>query len=303
MPNDSRSFSTRTDFISRKTTFNAASYAAFRPSYPPLLYSLINNYHRGAKSSLLDLGCGHGLISRKFSKEFDRVLATDPSPGMIKQAQSQSTDPEYKNISFREATAENLSFLPDSSVDAVVSGQAAHWFDFKKAWPEIFRVLRPGGTIAFWVYKDHVYVDYPKATSILIDYAYSMSKDKVGSYWEPGRNLVRQNYKTIVPPTEYFTDVERIEYEPSPTGAGTGEGTLLMDKRMTVAQSMSYLRTWSSVHAWAEDHGHPKPRDEGGEGDVIDAMYDDMRKAEGWEGDDMELTIEWGSALLLARKK
>ena len=222
---------------------------------------------------------------------------------MVKQAKSQSTGPEYTNISFREAQAENLSFLPDSSVDAVVSGQAAHWFDFKKAWPEVFRVLRPGGTLAFWCYKDHAFVDYPKATTILDDYVYSMSKEKLGSYWEPGRQLVRQNYKTIVLPTDLFTDVERIEYEPSTTGPKKGEGTLLIEKRMTVEQSMDYLRTWSSVHAWMEAHRNPKSRKEGGDGDVVDTLYDIIRKAEGWESDEMEVNIEWGSALILARKK
>jgi hypothetical protein len=32
-------------------------------------------------------------------------------------------------------------------------------------------------------------------------------------------------------------------------------------------------------------------------------MYDEMREAEGWESDDLELDMEWGSALILARKK
>jgi SAM-dependent methyltransferase len=35
--------------------------------------------------------------------------------------------------------------LPDGSVDAVLAGQAAHWFDLDGAMPEIARVLRPGG--------------------------------------------------------------------------------------------------------------------------------------------------------------
>lgn len=222
---------------------------------------------------------------------------------MISQAQKQSSDAAYRNVSFRQASAEDLSFLPAESVDAIVSGQAAHWFDFSKAWRECARLLRPGGTLAFWCYKDHVYVDYPKASAILMDYAYGMSKDKLGSYWEPGRALVRQNYKAIVPPEELFMDMERVEYEPGTKGPRTGEGTLLIEKRMTVAQSMEYLRTWSSVHSWLEDHGNPKPRREGGEGDAVDAMYDEMREAEGWESDDLELDMEWGSALILARKK
>ena len=38
--------------------------------------------------------------------------------------------------------------LPDQSVDAVLAGQAAHWFDLDRALPEIARVLTPGGVFA-----------------------------------------------------------------------------------------------------------------------------------------------------------
>jgi SAM-dependent methyltransferase len=38
--------------------------------------------------------------------------------------------------------------LPDASVDAVLVGQAMHWFDLSRAIPEIARVLVPGGVLA-----------------------------------------------------------------------------------------------------------------------------------------------------------
>jgi SAM-dependent methyltransferase len=38
--------------------------------------------------------------------------------------------------------------LPDASVDAVVAGQAMHWFDMTLAAPEIARVLVPGGVLS-----------------------------------------------------------------------------------------------------------------------------------------------------------
>src|SRR4051794_12362299 len=46
----------------------------------------------------------------------------------------------------RSGTAESIP-LPDVSVDAVVVGQAFHWFDPARALPEMARVLRPGGTV------------------------------------------------------------------------------------------------------------------------------------------------------------
>jgi SAM-dependent methyltransferase len=46
-----------------------------------------------------------------------------------------------------EGSAEALP-LPDQSVDAVLCGQAMHWFDMDRALPEIARVLTPGGVLA-----------------------------------------------------------------------------------------------------------------------------------------------------------
>ncbi|ONK16073.1 Methyltransferase domain protein [Streptomyces sp. MP131-18] len=38
--------------------------------------------------------------------------------------------------------------LPDATVDAVLAGNAMHWFDMAVAGPEIARVLAPGGILA-----------------------------------------------------------------------------------------------------------------------------------------------------------
>ena len=48
-----------------------------------------------------------------------------------------------------EALAGSAEAIPldDASVDAVVVGQAFHWFDHQRALPEIVRVLHPGGAL------------------------------------------------------------------------------------------------------------------------------------------------------------
>jgi SAM-dependent methyltransferase len=57
-------------------------------------------------------------------------------------------------VTILDGRAESIP-LPDASVDAVLAGQAAHWFDLDRAMPEIARVLAPGGVLAgLWNAED-----------------------------------------------------------------------------------------------------------------------------------------------------
>jgi trans-aconitate 3-methyltransferase len=256
----------------------------------------------------VDLGTGHGLICRSLAGAFDKVLGTDPSQGMIMQAESATRKDEYPNIDFVQASAESLPFLDDSSVDMVVAGQAAHWFDYPKLFKEMKRIVRPGGTLAFWAYTDHVFRGYPAASKLVHETAYGASKDLLGSYWQqPGRSIV-QNYLRDIKPPSVVWEVERREYDPTVSMPQSKEGKIVMEKRMTVAANMEYMRTWSSYHGWQEAHPEKKAKSAGGEGDVVDELFEEIKNQEpNWDRDgnwrDMEVNISWGTALVLARKR
>jgi hypothetical protein len=226
---------------------------------------------------------------------------------MIEQAKAMT--PDGGNIEFIQAAAESLPFLNDSSVDLVVAGQAAHWFNYNQLFPELKRIMRPGGTLAFWAYKDHVYVDHPQATRILDLYSYGDDKALLGPYWpQPGRSIVRNKLRTIQLPTEDWADIDRIEYEPSVTGPGSGDGRMCMSMTVTLGQTMEYIRTSSAFHGWMEAHRGRRRRSEGGEGDVVDEIFDQMVAAEeDWKDDpeasrEKQVRIEWGTGLLMGRK-
>jgi SAM-dependent methyltransferase len=288
----------------RKSSFNAASYAAFRPSYPPSLYSTVLRFHHGQKSLLVDLGCGTGVVPRYMSQEFKHVIGIDPSSGMIKKAEDLSPNNQYSNVDYQVASAESLPFLEDESADMVVAAQAAHWFDYPKLFPELKRVLRKHGTIGFWGYKDHVYCGYPAASKIMLEYCYGPDPSRqLGPFWEPGRLIIANKLRPIKPPEVDFEDIQRTEYEPDARGRGMGQGTLFMEKEMTISQSMEYIRTFSSFHEWEKKNPDRIARAKGGDGDLVDWMYDDMKEAEGWTSEDMLVDLEWGSALILCRKR
>lgn len=225
---------------------------------------------------------------------------------MVKQAQTDSPAAQFPNTDFREGSAEAGSgFLENGSVDMVVAGQASHWFDQKKLWPEMSRLVRKGGTLAFWGYKDHVFVDFPKATGIMQDYAYSTDPEMLGSYWpQPGRSYVQDKLRVIQPPKEEWEELTRIEYEPDTKGPHSGEGTLFMETENSVGAMKEYVRTWSSYHGWKEKHPDQVARSKGGKGDIMDEMFDRIAKEDAWFRDDENLVkIEWGSAVVMARRK
>lgn len=158
---------------------------------------------------------------------------------MVKQAISSTKEP---NIEFRQASAEDLSFVEDEGLDMVVSGQAAHWFNYSKTWPELKKKVRRGGTLAFWGYKDHVFVDFPQATEILDRYCYGPGENSMGKYWEAGRDIVRNKLISVVPPDDTWEDVIRVEYEPGTEGANTGVGERLMHKKVSIRDLVGYGR-------------------------------------------------------------
>lgn len=179
---------------------------------------------------MIDLGCGHGVGARSLSPSFTTVKGIDPSEGMLAEARSLETD-STKNITYHTGNATTLG-VPDHSVDLVFAGQAAHWFPYPASFTAIHKALRPGGTLAFFGYKDPVFPNYPRASKILTEYTYG--KDKLGPHWtQPGRSIVQNKLQDIVPPTKstdegakesLWEDLTRIQYEPDTNGPNSGEG-------------------------------------------------------------------------------
>jgi SAM-dependent methyltransferase len=132
----------------RRTSFGAvaADYAALRPGYPADAVVFLLG-HRPRR--VLDLGAGTGLLTDALLAAGHEVVAVDLSPGMLDQLRAR-----LPRVEAVIGGAERIP-LPDAGVDAVVAGQAAHWFDPAPAAAELRRVLRPGGVVGFvWNTRD-----------------------------------------------------------------------------------------------------------------------------------------------------
>ncbi|WP_418276392.1 class I SAM-dependent methyltransferase [Isoptericola jiangsuensis] len=126
-------------------TRGAGVYARVRPSYPSEAVGWM--VPPGAR--VLDLAAGTGLLTRRLVEAGHDVVAVDPAPQMLAELSTALPD-----VAVQVGSAESIP-LPDASVDAVVVGQAWHWFDPALASAEIARVLRPGGTLGIcWNDRD-----------------------------------------------------------------------------------------------------------------------------------------------------
>jgi SAM-dependent methyltransferase len=99
---------------------------------------------------VLDLAAGTGKLTERLLTLGLEVIAVEPDDAM--RAQLHEAAPGARALSGR---SDDIP-LEDGSVDAVVVGQAWHWFDPATTLPELRRVLRPGGTLGVaWNVRDH----------------------------------------------------------------------------------------------------------------------------------------------------
>ncbi|MDO4175532.1 MAG: class I SAM-dependent methyltransferase [Eubacteriales bacterium] len=113
-------------------------------------------YHRIPKviagKDVLEIATGPGLLAKHVAYAANKMIATDYSEGMIKEARKG----EYPdNLTFEVADATNLPF-EDKSFDVVLIANALHVMpNPEKALKEIDRVLKDGGLLVAPNFVNH----------------------------------------------------------------------------------------------------------------------------------------------------
>jgi len=98
--------------------------------------------------TVVDLGSGAGndaFVARRLVGEHGKVIGVDFTPAMIRKAQNNASRLGYTNVEFVQGDIEAL-LLPTKTADVVVSNCVLNLVpDKKKAFTEMYRILKPGG--------------------------------------------------------------------------------------------------------------------------------------------------------------
>lgn len=229
-----------TESIDRRFDRVAEGYARYRPTCPAgLVSSLAAACDRRERA--WEPGCGSGQVTVVLAPHFESTLATDPAPAAIDRA------PQIEGVRFEVGDASSVS-LPDTSVDLIASGQAAHWFDMEAFACEARRVGRPEAIVAVWCY------DRPRvlpAVDACVDRLYF---DVLGGMWDAGRQHIDARYAALAFP------FEEVHIEVPAYAA-----------EWTAEEMLGYLGTWSAVDTFKQRGG----------GDAVSLVASELRLAWG----------------------
>lgn len=200
----------------------AASYRAFRPTYPPDLFAWLAGL-APARDLAWDCATGNGQAAVPLAAHFARVLATDASAEQVAHAAP------HANVTYGVAPAEACP-LPDASADLVLIAQALHWVDAPRFFAEVRRVLKPGGAVAATCYL-------APSVSAEIDPVLREWEAFIGPYWTPERALLEDRFRGVEFP---FAEVPVPAFEVSTVVSLDG--------------LLGYLGTWSAARAYEKRH-------------------------------------------------
>ena len=186
----------------------SASYARFRPTYPPGLFDVVARY-APALDCAWDCATGSGQAAVGLSRHFRKVVATDASPVQIEHA-----TPMAANVEYRVAPAET-SGLETSTVNAVTVAQALQWFDRDQFYAEVRRVCTPGAILAVWHYAGRF------SFSPQVDAVTEQLHELFIDYWPAVYDDLKRSFQHLDRPEyqEQLFSALSFPYEPLPTPA------------------------------------------------------------------------------------
>jgi trans-aconitate methyltransferase len=117
----------------------------YRPVYPAETFEVLAGLLPKDNNTVLDVGCGTGLIARNFVALVERVDAVDVSSEMIATGKSLPNG-DHPNLHWYSGKAEDT--FPNSPYGLITAGQSLHWMQWEVVMPRFAKALVPEGYLA-----------------------------------------------------------------------------------------------------------------------------------------------------------
>jgi SAM-dependent methyltransferase len=178
----------------------AAQYAQYRPGYAvAAIRWCLAAVGDEQPARVVDLGAGTGILTGALARLGADVVAVEPDRAMLAELRRR-----LPGVRATEGSAEAIP-LPDRSVDAVLCGQAMHWFDLDRALPEIGRVLTPGGVLAgLWNAEDDR-VGWVAELAAITKSGATLSRWRATPEGDTGQDVLRTG-------SSWFAPIEECEF-------------------------------------------------------------------------------------------
>lgn len=198
------------------------------------------------EKTLLDVGCGDGLIAfGALGKNLNgQVIFCDISQDLLDDCQKVAGEfGVIERCTFLHASAENLSALPNESVDAITTRSVLIYVDDKRrALSEFHRVLRKGGRLSIFEPINRFGTPQPEG--------YFWGYD-IHPVWSIGKKI-RELYETLQPfdsdPMMNFDERDLLEFVED-------AGFQRIEMKFTAIIQKNFKERWDSV---LRSVGNPK---------------------------------------------
>lgn len=257
-----------------KAGFRSLNYNSFRPHYPQSFYKLLADFVGRRAEKSIDLGCGTGVATFPLLGFSDHVTGLDLLPRMIDAANQLKEErlaelgiDDASRINFEVGAVEDFEGEP-KTYDLITAAECIHWFkDYNVFFEKAARLLKPGGTLAYWYYVDPVFTDFsgskgPKGEQLkkandLYMYLVYEDPDGLGEFWEqPGRLYLKNHLHEVDRHIPSYFEKKIRKYIPSDGNAQHKEDDLkLVRNDINLEDFLAYITTYSSFHNYSEKKG------------------------------------------------
>ncbi len=181
--------------------------------YQPLDHRMRGHWHDTAVCSafahavrdadmVLDVGPGDGWPSLRIADRFAKVVGIDPSPRRVRVQRENAARLRVANVEYLEMDAVAMTFDDERFGGVTAASSIEQTNDPRKALAEIFRVLRPGGSLAMDFENFERY--FPEGDG----------DEELWADTQKGEPVVFYQVRTKSPPREtryaFFFDLDRI---------------------------------------------------------------------------------------------